>query len=41
MGTKAGNYIVDHPELKERYQNSGTIGRTIITFEATVKSLFN
>ena len=31
-GNRAGNYIVNHPDLLDAYNNSGVIGRVFITF---------
>lgn len=38
LGKSAGNYIVNNPSLYEAYNNSGSIGKTIITFHAAAQS---
>lgn len=40
VGKNAGQYIVDHPEMNEKYQNGNCFDRIGLTIEATFKSLF-
>lgn len=37
IGTQAGHYILNNPDLHQRYQNSNTVGKAAISFYAAFK----